>query len=278
MKRFLYALIVLLWTLPAFAQVPMTGAGVGAPGGGGGSGCANSSQFIGRVTVDATHQTAYETLICTCIGSTIFAKLGVFAIFNTQSAATALTNIISSSFPFTNVGSLAFTADHGYAATTSSAFLTTTFAETASGSQWTNTSASLGIWSRTAAQVSGVAWGDNGGNTRLIARFTDDKTYLNIDDTNFDATTVANLTGDGLIAGDRTGTTTTIYRNGASLGTGTVSFSQAASATTWQTGNNAAASVSHAMVFAGQHLTGTEHATINTCYAAWNTTISGGNP
>jgi len=34
MKRLFYALIVLLWMLPAFAQVPMTGGGKGVPGGG----------------------------------------------------------------------------------------------------------------------------------------------------------------------------------------------------------------------------------------------------
>lgn len=33
MRRFLTTLILLLWTLPAFAQIPMTGAGKGAPGG-----------------------------------------------------------------------------------------------------------------------------------------------------------------------------------------------------------------------------------------------------
>lgn len=33
MKRLFYALIVLLWVFPAFAQVPMTGGGKGVPGG-----------------------------------------------------------------------------------------------------------------------------------------------------------------------------------------------------------------------------------------------------
>jgi hypothetical protein len=245
-----------------------------------GGGCAEATSFLARTTgLDAAHQSAYTTFICGLVTDGVFAKLDILYVLNTQDAATSLLNLTSSSFPLTNVGTLAFTADHGYATMTSTAYLTTTWAENAGGNHYIVTSSSMGVWSKTSAQAGGTAWGDNGGNSRLICRFTDDNTYYNANDLNFDATTAANTDGSGLIAGTRTGTTTQIYRNGATLGAaGTVSFSQAVSATTWQLGNNASDSVAPAMAFAGQFLTSADMLALFNRYSTWNTTISGGNP
>lgn len=280
MKRILYALTVLLWAIPAFAQVPMTGGGLGAPVAAGG-GCSQATAWLARVTVDATHQTAYTTLICDLVTDGVWAKLSIFYVLNTQNSTTALLNMISSSFPLTANGTIAFTADHGYAGSTTTNFLSSTWSETASGSLWVSTAATYGLWSKDGANgFWGAGWGSTD-NSHLYPKNDQNAAtaQCTLDNDGFDKTSASNATGVGLIACSRSSTTITIYRDATSLGTGTVTSPQAANATTWRTGDTGGnTSVAIAMLFAGGLLSGTDLTNLSSRYGAWNTTISGGNP
>lgn len=87
MRRFFTTLILLLWTLPAFAQIPMTGAGKGAPGGG-------VSPVIWTATDNPVGQSApgtSATFTAANIGTASSDRIVVVAVNTTNVVATAVT-------------------------------------------------------------------------------------------------------------------------------------------------------------------------------------------
>jgi hypothetical protein len=71
--------------------------------------------FLARTTgLDATHTTAYTTLINALVSASLFPKFDMLHIYATQDATTARLNLISTSYGVAVVSGPAFTVDRGY--------------------------------------------------------------------------------------------------------------------------------------------------------------------
>lgn len=118
------------------------------------------TNFLARSTaLDATHQTRYQTLLDGLTtdgffdGAGVSTKLSALYIFATQSNGTranAKLNLVSSSFPVVEHGTVTFTADVGYTGNGTDFYLDTQFTPSSSGgSIYTLNSASYGVYNLT---------------------------------------------------------------------------------------------------------------------------------
>jgi len=112
-----------------------------------------ASLFLARTSgLDATHTSAYTTLVNGLVADGVWNKLDALYIFATQDSATALLNLKSSSYNCTAVNGPTFTADRGFTgATTGNKHLTTGFNPATAGGMYTQNSAHLSLWNLTAA-------------------------------------------------------------------------------------------------------------------------------
>ncbi len=137
----------------AQAQVPLTGAGKGAPGGGGFSpSCSQSSNYIAATSLDTTHKTAIDTLICGRVTSGVFAKLDVWNMLATTNAADARKNMVTpGTHDTTLISTPTFTVDRGYTGVDASTTiaLDTNFNPSTAGGQYALNAAHISIWSNT---------------------------------------------------------------------------------------------------------------------------------
>jgi hypothetical protein len=164
MKRLLISLLLLLWSLPAFAQLPLTGAGRGALGGGGG--CSQATTFLARTSgLSGTETTAYTNMICGMVTDGTWTKFDLLYIFATNTGTTALLNLVSTSFTATNTGALTFTADQGFTGAGASG-ITTNWTPSTQAANFTLNGGGFGVYVRTSRTT-----GNNNvaGGTRNIA-------------------------------------------------------------------------------------------------------------
>lgn len=218
MKRPLAALAALLWTLPALAQMPMTGAGKGSLSVG--AGCAEATSFIAR-TSGAPNTAAYTTMICGLVTDGVWAKLDVLYVTATDSASNALLNLKSASFTATTTGSPPFTANTGYVGNGTSATLNSGFNFSLNGVQFTQNSASLFSWTILTINDNGCGVGEASGSfDNYLQVYEGSSKAGGAVNGGLYSVTVAN--GTGLTVNTRTGATAlTLYRNAASIATGT---------------------------------------------------------
>jgi hypothetical protein len=220
-RRLLLALAIWLASWPALAQVPTTGAGRGAPSSGGG-GCSQATAFLARVTT--TWTTAYTTMICGMVTDGTWGDFAALYILATDSTANALTNLISSSFPLTNAGSSSFTTNTGYTGNgLASGTLTSTY-NFSTGSPYAANSATIMGWGVgiTTADNGAILGGSSGAAATYLQPYSGAATSTG-DINGGGNTSVSASNGNGLIALDRSSTTLgTIYLNGSSVGTGTL--------------------------------------------------------
>lgn len=194
------------------------------------SGCSQATATIARLdgTQDATHNTAYTTLICNLVTQGVWAKLDVMYVFATNDAANALTNLVSSSFGGTANGSPTFTANAGYTGTDGSTtvYISTGFnPTTATTPHFTQNSAHVSMWSNTNA-ASGAGGGvsigaiDTVGQSSILEKYADGNGYFRINDPagGFSAgKPIANSTGH-FVATRSASATQNGYHNAADLG------------------------------------------------------------
>ena len=206
------------------AQVPMTGAGVGAPGGGFTPSCTQSTTFLTAATgVTLTaDKTNYDTLICGLVTDGVFSSLDVLYIWAAPTITNAaLINLASpGTFNGTAHGTLAgtFTAYHGYTGNGSDFYIDTGFAaNTAPSPHYVQDSATVGIYvlsNITGASAASFAAVDTDSATgaRILPNFFNQTIYY-INDTV--GSSPASTTTQGQWVATRTAsTTTTLYRNG----------------------------------------------------------------
>lgn len=158
-----------------------------------------ATAFIARTSgLDATHTAAYKALLNGLTTDGLFNSDGTSSIFDalyiiaTQDEATAVLNLVSTSFGITKNGTPNFTADTGYLGTDSASpsnFLDTGFnPSTASSPKYTQNSAHLSAWSLTNATPTngGAIIGLNAADTviqsNIFPRFSDGNLYGRIDD------------------------------------------------------------------------------------------------
>jgi hypothetical protein len=156
----------------AQAQVPMTGAGKGAPGGGGGGGsCSQSTAyFAAATTLTGGEKTALDTLICGRVTSGVFAKLDVWNFLALTNKADALVNMAQpGTFNTTEISTPTFTANRGYngvdASTTIA--LNTHFNPSSSMGACTNGGATHPCYIQDSAHLS--IWSNTNNNPAIIS-------------------------------------------------------------------------------------------------------------
>jgi hypothetical protein len=133
-----------------------------------------SLQFLNRLATypDTNRAAAYSTLIDGLYADGVWSKIDILNIYAAADTATALTNLIQSSFNSSVVGSLTFTTNSGYVGSgTNSSYINTTFNPTVGTPNFALNSASVFAWRATAPG------GDNG---LLLGTSLDDKNYIQV--------------------------------------------------------------------------------------------------
>lgn len=191
---------------------------------------AEAQQFLDRATgMDATHNTAFTTLIDSLVTNGIWAKLDALYIFATDTSAHALLNVKSTSFVPTLVNAPTFTADRGFTGNGTSSYVDSNFNPTTSGGQFTQNSACFGAWSLTTATAAGsvvdAGWISTNG-TFVRCKALSGSYSGRVNQGTSDTFAVAD--GAGLFSVNRSASNATQhYRNASSLGTSaTVSTAQ----------------------------------------------------
>lgn len=176
---------IIVWLVAAIAilsppsvvkgQVPMTGAGLGAPSSGGGftPSCSQSSTFLTAATgVTLTaDKTNYDTMICGLVTDGNFSGLDVLYIFAapTQSNAALINLANPGTFNGTTRGTVSFTAYQGYTGDASTFYVDSGFnPSTASSPNFVQNSATVGVYDLTNRSSGGNnQWQAGNGNTNL---------------------------------------------------------------------------------------------------------------
>src|SRR5258706_6883060 len=205
------------------SNTPLIALAVWTPGSAVAGSCTASSNFFARAgTLDATHHSAYDTLICGLVTDGIFSKLDVLYIFATQNTATAQLNLVSSSFSATLNGAPTFTTDRGYTgvAASTTVYIDTGFNPSSGTPNFIQNSAHVSVWCVTNAAADVVsaigASNPSGQGTSLIPRHTNGSTFYRV--TAQGISGVANAVSNGHYLASRTGLTTMVgYKNGASV-------------------------------------------------------------
>lgn len=156
-RVFIAAFICLITTLSAWPwwqsvqQISVVGS----------SASAAYTNFLARSTaLDGTHQTRYQTLLDGLTtdgffdGSGVSTKLDALYIFATQpdgTRANAKLNLVSSSFPLVEQGTVSFAPDVGYTGDGTTFWLNTQFTPNSGVHVYTTNSASYGVYNRTNA-------------------------------------------------------------------------------------------------------------------------------
>jgi hypothetical protein len=247
----LFAVAVALLTVPCLLALVVTAQSNMVLKGGPlpftpGTPCAQSNAFLARSGA-TTHDTNYHTLICGMVSDGDWAGMEFFYVFDTQNAATARLNLVSSNFTATVVGSPTFTTDRGYTGVDNSSgnYLDTGFNPFASATHMTAGSAAIGAWALTntlSSATGGTILGVNdtgsgfagiGAYSYVAPRIPPNNWFLGILDVGAGAGpgltgASTDARGDWIVTRSNT-TDETAYKNGALLASGTTTSGHLAS-------------------------------------------------
>jgi hypothetical protein len=203
------------------AQVPMTGAGRGAPGFT--ASCSQSSAFIARTSgLSTPSKTLYDTLICGLETDGVGCSNSLDSLYflAAPDATTLLLNLCSASFPLVAHGTVTFTANVGVVGDGTTGYYDTQFnPSTATSPNFVQNSASIGAY-LTNARVTGQTYSAFGANpgisAELVPWWTDNNTYFDINGFTFPHITATTVKGMWVV--DRTVSTTAgLSLNGSSV-------------------------------------------------------------
>lgn len=227
MKKVLLPLL-LLGALAGPAQsTSVTTTGAGKPVAAGSCVSSQGNAFIARTSgLDATHITAYCTMIDGLVSDGVWSLLDVLFIFATDTQANALLNLTSSTFSASVTGTVTFTANQGYSAAQAASMVNTTFNPfTASSPNFVQDSATLHFWRISTSNFASAGMNQGGQATKnsMFPRFTDGNLYCDVNASSDDATGIANPTNaaGGYTCSRTASTGYSYYKNGSSLGTRT---------------------------------------------------------
>lgn len=174
------------------------------------------------------------------------------------------------SFTLVEVNSPTFTADQGYAGNGTTSYLNTTYVPSTSGVNLTQNSATIAVWSRTAAAGAGIFGnGTSTGAFFISPRQTGDTFNYRVNQST--TTGTASTDGSGFFAASRSGASATQgYKNGATFGSAGSVASAAPTSIALNIGRVAAgfSSAQVAAAAVGGNLNGTQHAAL---YSRLNT-------
>ena len=234
-----------------------------------------ASSLFARMSSEpsATRKGHINTLISALKTAGIWTKLDVLYILAAHDAQAARLNWKADAYNLTAVNSPTFTTDRGYAGDGSTSYLDTGWDAATNGAQFTQNSATIFGWSRTAGQNNGFWLGTGTAlSIALRPRSTADalRYYVNA----ASLTDVANTDGSGLLAASRSGANATqSYRNGNSIGSAGSVASGALSSVDVNIGrcNSTFNPAQCAAMGLGANLNATEHAAL---YTALNTYLT----
>lgn len=279
----LIGVLLVALLVPASAQLTVTGVG-GGFGAAAGGGCAQATSLLARM--DGSQNTsAVTTLICGLVTDGVFSKLDTLYVLAINSTANANLNWVSTSFGLTCSNSPTFTANQGYTGNAFNTFCDTGYNASTSATNYAKDASSFGFCGLTSrasnsnyASIGAVA----GGNISLVEpyAFAAD-VYYEINDAGFVTPAVA-VNANGTYAVVRTGASATVvYRNGASLTTGSQASSAIPNANFYILAYNNAGSATDftgdqlAMAFTGGSLSSTDASNFRTRLQTYMTTVNG---
>lgn len=186
-------------------------------------GCSQATTFLARTTgLSGTETTAYTNLICGMVSDGTWSLMDALYIFATNTTTTAALNLVSTNFTGTVNGTLTFSADHGWTGDGSTGYFDTGFVPaTASSPNWTQNSASFGVYNRT-NRATAQAYTDIGSGTQVggpaltffcISNYTGNLSFIAIDTANGVSTAATNSQGQW-ICSQTSSTLGSQYKNG----------------------------------------------------------------
>lgn len=239
LRRFIFAILLGAFaSAPGLAQLLVTGAG--QPTNGAAATCSDSTATTWQsavVTAGGTVSAGRYQIICTMIAGlktdgtwSLFDRFWIFAGENSQQA---LVDLVANETP-TLVGSMTFTANKGYQAT-STGYMTSTYNFSTATNYVQNSAHLMGYINSTSGTSNSPAIGNSDTgvfSSDIYFQFTDSKEYTRINNTTQGGITVASSLG--MTMGSRTAsTTTTTYKAGSSIGSDTGASSSIPNMTLW---------------------------------------------
>lgn len=189
---------------------------------------ATASQFFNRLVTlpTAARQLLYSHLIDALVAQGIWAKLDVLYVFAAADSATSLINLVSSSFPATQVipgGAPTFTVDRGWTGATISTCIDSGYNPTTAAGHFVRDDAMVGGWSLTATEQNFnlFTMSDGTAQNRVLPASASHLATYNINDTT--SSTVASTDASGFWLANRTGANSKeLFKNGASVASAAV--------------------------------------------------------
>lgn len=246
--------------------------------------CSEATTFLARTSgLDATHTAAYTMFICGLVANSLWSGFDILYVLSTQDATTAALNLPSTSFGLTPVNTPTFTADRGYAGNGTTSYLSTNWNASTNGVQFTQNSASFGVWSltdKTAANT--FEMGTRTSTTNVTSLDTKDTTpnfRININAADSPRLTASNTDGTGFYTGNRSASNAIqSYKNGASVATASTVSSAVDNNTMFIDARNVGApegfSVTQVSIaFAGRSFSATEQAILFNLACSWQKAV-----
>lgn len=194
-------------------------------------------------TVSVARETIVDALIVGLKADGLFTKLDRLWLYAAENQPSALTDLIATSLS-TAINSPTFTTDSGYVSSGNTQVIDTGFNPATAGGQYTLNSAMVTVWANTNAGGSAFIGSFDGAD--FIEIFDDGSEWFSVVNTNNIDVTGSNRLA-GLIQASRTGAgAITLYRNGASIGTGTLASTAIPSLVLYTLGRNSSGSISNA--------------------------------
>ncbi len=193
---------------------------------------ADTSALFARWTTqpDATRKGLVDAVFKTPGIKPILAKLDFLHVYAAHDSQAARQNWLRDLFNATAIGGPTFTADRGYTGNGSSSYINTNFNPGDGGSyQYLLDSAHLGFWSRTELAATVFDIGSRGSSTTrlatILARLSGDNAGYRLNEDG-GGTLAANASSIGHFVARRSGAgATALFKNGSSIGTGSVGSS-----------------------------------------------------
>lgn len=163
----------------------------------------------------------YDKLIKTLVASGVWTALDFLYVFAAADQATALTNLVSSSFAATAQNSPTFTANTGIAGNGSNSYLKTGYVPSTANGKLTLNNAHISLWNltnRAASTADGMGCAGTGSTNLIITPFNAaSKLQAQLNEQGGGSTTASS---QGFLLGSRvsSATTRTTYYNGISAG------------------------------------------------------------
>lgn len=193
--------------------------------------CTQAQDFFARLTTQPTsaRKVLYNTAIAGLVSAGLYSKLDAYGFLAAADAATAKTNLISSSYALTEVNAPTFTADIGYTAAATKK-LTASFA---GASKFTQNAASFFVWQQTGYNATALGMmGDDDGSNYIYG--DNGSFFWRINQGSDSSLSSLSPSAAGLVVVVRDGASfTRLYQNGAQIATGNVT-SAASADNDWQ--------------------------------------------